>query len=295
MILYGLAGWSYADWEGRVYPRRKPPGFHPLPYLARYVDLMELNSSFYALPNPAHAARWAELIAPFPDFRFTAKLHQSFTHGPPDEIRAQAAEAFTLGLAPLAEAQRLLALLVQFPASFRAGDAAWRRLARIRQLFPRDRLIAELRHRSWFDDAAYRRLADLGYGLAHIDLPAAREHPPEAHPSLGDLAYLRLHGRNAGAWFDPSAGRDDRYDYRYSTAEVDTLSKRLEHVAARSEKALLVANNHFGGQALAAALEIKAAATGARAPAPRILIDAFPDLAGSLDPHDPDGQGHLFS
>jgi uncharacterized protein YecE (DUF72 family) len=184
--------------------------------------------------------------------------------------------------------------LVQFPASFRAGDAGWRRLARIRALLPRDRLVAELRHRSWFDDVAYRRLADLGFGLAHIDLPAARDHPPEEHPSLGDLAYLRLHGRNAGTWFDPKAGRDDRYDYRYDAPEVEALAGRLEQLASRSEKALLVANNHFGGQAVAAALEIRAAVTGERPRAPRTFVDAFPDLAGRLDLHDPDGQGQLF-
>ena len=294
MILYGLAGWSYADWEGRVYPRPRPAGFHPLAWLARYVDLMELNSSFYALPNPQHAQRWAQLLEPFPAFRFTAKLHQSFTHGPLREVGAASAEAFALGLAPLVEAQRLLALLVQFPASFRAGDAGWARLARIRALFPRDVLVAELRHRSWFEDIAYRRLAELGYGLAHIDLPPAREHPPEEHPSLGPLAYLRLHGRNADAWFDPRAGRDDKYDYRYGAGEVDAIARRLEQLAGRSEKALLVANNHFGGQAVAAALELRAAVTGDRPRAPRVLVDAFPDLARTVEVDEPDGQGTLF-
>lgn len=294
MILYGLAGWSYADWDGRVYPRPKPTGFHPLPYLARFVDLMELNSSFYALPNPAHAARWAALLGPHPDFRFTAKLHQSFTHGPLHEIVPEAAEAFQLGLQPLEDAGRLLAVLVQFPASFHATDEAWRRLERIRALFPDWLLVLELRHRSWFEPATYGRLEAMRYGLAHLDLPASHDHPPEDHPSLGPLAYLRLHGRNAGAWFDPAAGRDDRYDHRYDEAEIEALARRLEHIAARSEKALLVANNHYGGQALAAAIEIKAAVTGRTQVAPETLVDAYPDLRRIARGEGPGGQGRLF-
>ncbi len=294
MIHYGLAGWSYADWDGRVYPRPKRAGFHALPFLARYVDLMELNSSFYALPNPKHAAHWVALLANHPDFRFTAKLHQSFTHGPLDGIDPRAAEAFSLGLAPLVDAGRLLCVLVQFPASFRAGPAAWTRFERIRGLFPDTHLVAELRPRPWFEDAAMVRLQRLAYGLAHIDLPAATDHPPADHPSLGELAYLRLHGRNSAAWFDAQAGRDDRYDYRYSEPEVEALARRLERVASRSEKALLVANNHFGGQALAATLEIKATITGQRVAAPTTLLDTYPDLVRIADGEGFGGQQTLF-
>ena len=274
MILYGVAGWSYDDWVGPVYPRRKPHGFHPLPYLAQFIDLMELNSSFYALPRPGHAERWAEMIEPFPAFRFTAKLHQGFTHGPLEDVRRDAAEAFRLGLAPLAEAGRLLGLLV----TFRAGADAWERLARIRDFFAQETLVLEVRHKGWFEPASLERLTTLGYGLAHIDLPAARDHPPEEHPSLAGPGYLRLHGRNRTAWFDPKAGRDARYDYRYRKDEVRALAERLRGLELRSEKALLVANNHVGGQAVAAALEIKAEVEGAPPLAPAPLVEAFPDL-----------------
>ena len=68
MIRVGPAGWSYADWEGRAWPRSKPRGFHPLAHLARFVDCIEINSSFYALTDPAHCARWVDLVADRPDF-----------------------------------------------------------------------------------------------------------------------------------------------------------------------------------------------------------------------------------
>ncbi len=295
MILYGVAGWSYADWRGPVYPRRAPRGFHPLTLLTRFIDLMEINSTFYALPQARHAEGWLAAVAAAPTFRFTAKLHRAFTHGPADALDRTTAAAFRAGLAPLADAGRLLALLVQFPVTFHEGAEGWARLARIRDLFPEERLVLELRHRRWFEARAFERLGDLGFGVAHIDLPAARDHPPPEHGSLAGPAYLRLHGRHAAAWFDAAAGRDERYDYRYGPTEIEGLTTRLRALEKRSEKALLVANNHFGGKALAAALEIKAAVgkeAGAAPPlAPAALLDAFPDLRGRLRP---EGQLGLF-
>jgi len=295
VILYGVAGWSYADWRGPVYPRRASRAFHALTFLARFIDLMEINSTFYALPQARHANAWVTAVEATPAFRFTAKLHRSFTHGPAADFGAGAAATFRAGIAPLKEAGRLLGLLVQFPVTFHEDEEGWARLERIRALFPDETLVLELRHRRWFEARAFERLADLGYGVAHLDLPAARDHPPSDHGSLAGPAYLRLHGRNAGAWFDAAAGRDERYDYRYGPDEIRVLSARLQTLAGRSEKALLVANNHFGGQALAAALEIKgrlAKAQGDEPPlAPAALLDAFPDLQGRLRPT---GQMGLF-
>lgn len=278
MIRIGVAGWSYDDWAGRVYPRRKPAGFHPLAWLAQYLDCIEVNSTFYALPRPDYAARWVALTAGRPDFRFTLKLHGSFTHGPAEEVSAAAARAFLQGIAPILEADRCLALLAQFPVFFRAGAASWARLARVRELFPGARFVVELRHRTWFVPEALERLAALDLGLAHIDLPAARDHPPEDHPTLGPLGYLRLHGRNRRTWFDAQAGRDARYDYRYDRDEVAGVAQRLRRIAARTEQAVLIANNHYGGQAVANAIELKSLFAGGPVRAPRPLVEAFPDL-----------------
>ena len=291
MLLVGVAGWSYADWNGTVYPSRKGRGFHPLPYLARYLDLMELNSSFYAVPRPDHAARWVELLEPHPAFRFTAKLHGGFTHGPLAEQDPAQAAAFRLGLSPLREADRLLCLLAQFPVTFREGAAGWRRLDRIRHWFDEETLILELRHRSWFTPRVLERLADQAFGLAHIDLPPARDHPPSEHPSLGALGYLRLHGRNRRTWFDARAGRDDRYDYRYDRREIEEVVARMRAIGAGTERSLLVTNNHFGGQAVANALECKGLLQQGRPRAPETLLETFPDLRPWVEP---EGQMSLF-
>jgi uncharacterized protein YecE (DUF72 family) len=277
-VLVGPAGWSYADWEGRVYPRPRPPGFHPLAYLSRFVDCVELNSSFYALPRTDHAARWVDLLAERPDFPFLAKLHQDFTHGPWRRERADQAEAFRRGLAPLVEARRLAAHLAQFPIHFRQTADGRDRLGRLRDLFPEVPLVVELRHRSWFDDRGLALVERLGLSLAWIDLPPARDHPPAGHPCPGPIAYARLHGRNAAAWFDPQAGRDAKYDYLYGSEELERIAERVREMAAGGRRTFLVTNNHYGGKAVANALQLKSLLGTGEVTAPEILLETFPEL-----------------
>lgn len=291
MIRVGVAGWSYADWRGRVYPSRRPSGFHPLPYLARYLDCVEINASFYAPPQAAHAARWVALVEDRPAFRFLVKLHRDFTHAATGAAGAPEARVFQDGVAPLFEASRCLGVLVQFPVFFRCTPEGWERIERIRDLFPDSRLMLELRHRTWFDAEVERRLRSLDLGLVHIDLPAAADHPPAEHASLQSLGYLRLHGRNRRTWFDTRAGRDERYDYRYVGSELGAIAERMRRIADATDESVLIANNHFEGQAVANALELKSLLEGAKPPAPAVLLAAFPDLRAHTRP---EGQMELF-
>ena len=281
MIRVGPAGWSYPDWEGIVYPRPKPRGFHPLPFLARTFDCVEVNSSFYAMPRAENAQRWAELVAPFPRFRFLAKLHQDFTHGPALGARefATAARTFEAGLEPLRGAGRLAALLAQFPAGFRATRAAAARVERLAETFGGALPLAvELRHASWFTPKALEWSRRLGVALLHIDLPRAVDHPPEDFPPTAALGYYRLHGRNARTWFEKGVGRDDRYDYLYGPAEVDAVVARARRLAAEHDELYVVTNNHFAGQAVANALEIAAGLGGVDLEAPESLLERYPRL-----------------
>lgn len=293
MIRVGPAGWSYPDWEGIVYPRAKEKGFHPLAHLARYVDCVELNSSFYATPRAEHAARWATLIADRPRFRFTAKLERVFTHQklPPEPELTHRAEAFLEGLEPLRAAGRLSALLVQFPFGFVQGAAGVERLARLASAFGHLPLVLEVRHRSWFEDEGLTAIADLGYSLAAIDLPAADDHPPAVPPLLGPLGYVRLHGRNASAWFDPKAGRDRRYDWLYAPEELAEVVQVTRRLATGRDETFVITNNHFSGKAVANALELLFALGGERPLAPAELRSAFPRLREVTRP---DRQDTLF-
>lgn len=287
-IRVATAGWSYADWEGRVYPRSKSPGFHPLRHLAPCLDAIEINSTFYGMPRPEHAARWAELVAQVAGFRFVAKLHQDFTHGPEPENFAVWTESMARwrdGIAPLVRRKLLGAVLVQFPVSFSEGPRAVRRLGRLRTLLGDLPAVLELRHASWFEPPALAEVAGLGYSLAHIDLPAAWNHPPERHRPTGPIGYLRLHGRNAGTWFRSGVGRDDRYDYLYSPPEIGALARRARSIAAETDETYVVTNNHFEGQAVANAIELRWLFSGRRpVPSHPEIVAAYPHLEPLVEP-----------
>lgn len=302
MIRVGPAGWSYPDWEGIVYPRRKPKGFHPLRHLARYFDCVEINSSFYGRPSAKNAEHWAELVSDRPRFRFTAKLQQVFTHEKlDDDARALDASvrAFHDGLQPLADAKKLAALLVQFPHSFRRSAEGESRLAWISEHFGGWPLVLELRHRTWFAPEPLARVRTLGYTLCGIDLPHEADRPGEEHlAGVGEriapraLAYLRLHGRNAAAWFDPRAGRDQKYDYLYAPDELREVVQAARRLASGADETFVITNNHFSGKAVANALELLASLGDAPVLGPVELLDAFPRLRASVRP---DGQDSLFA
>jgi len=303
VIRIGPAGWSYPDWEGVVYPRKKPKGFHALRVISRYFDCVEINSSFYALPEAKNAAAWARHVGDRPDFRFTAKLFSGFTHEPvPESARTWqvSMDAFERGLEPLLNANRLGAILAQFPLGFRRSDASEDRLARISQLLadrmPGTARILEVRHGSWFGSESLATLEHQGWSLAEIDLPepprqSATWHPPKDVPQVGPVGYLRLHGRNVETWFDPRSGRDAKYDYLYTQGEVQEMIERARRVSGQRDESYVVTNNHFGGQAVANGLEISSGLKQRRVPAPSDLVRAFPRLSESTEL---EGQRELF-
>lgn len=291
MIHIGPAGWSYADWEGRVYPKQRSRGFHPLRFLARYLDCVEVNTSFYRVPEAAMVAGWARAVEEHPRFRFTAKLHQDFTHRSLSPGAGADALQYQHALEPLREHGRLAALLAQFPLRFRRTPENVAHVHRLHELFHVEPLVIEVRHRTWFEPEGLDVFQRLDLPLAHIDLPAAQDHPPAWHPPSGPLGYLRLHGRNSATWFDPSAGRDARYDYLYAGGELDALAQRARRLAGEKDETYVVTNNHFAGKAVANAIELLALLRGGPVPAPADLVRTYPRLAAVALA---EGQGELF-
>src|SRR5579863_7320759 len=110
----GPAGWSYHQWKNVVYPSAGP---HPLEILSREFSAVEINSSFYQSLKPEVVQLWMKKVAGNPQFRFTAKLHQRFTHA--RILEDGEIESFKEGLRPLLRAGKLGALLMQFPWAFR--------------------------------------------------------------------------------------------------------------------------------------------------------------------------------
>ena len=292
-VRVGTSGWSYEDWAGVFYPEKQPRGFDPLEYMARYFRCVEVNSLFYRPPQARFAATWVRRTPA--DFDFTLKLHQRFTHQRDEAWSAEEAAEYLRGIEPIREAGRLGAILVQFPWSFRAGQEAYAWLDRVRADFGRLPLVVEVRHVSWLEKGALEFLRGSGFGFANIDQPASRSGIPPLSLVTSPVGYVRLHGRNRAAWFDPRAGRDERYNYLYRDDELDEWVARIREIARASEKTYVFTNNHYRGQAPANALQIVSKLEGRAVPVPRPLLESYPFLeAVASDAPPPGEQGALF-
>lgn len=271
-----MAGWSYPDWDGYVYEGRAGD---KLRFVAGFVDMVEVNSTFYRPPDAKTVASWVTRTADVADFYFTAKLHQDVTHR--GEISSGMVRAFHEGLQPMVAAGRLHHLLAQFKWDFADTPAARTHLKRIRAEFGNlTNLTLELRHNSWQSPDALAFLGGVGVTVANLDYPMARNSFNLARCTIGTHAYLRLHGRNAGAWFSKGAGRDETYNYLYNRQELEGIVARAADLARMSSTLTVVANNHYQGKEMVNALQIKSLMTGRKVAAPAALRARYPDLSG---------------
>jgi uncharacterized protein YecE (DUF72 family) len=131
----------------------------------------------------------------------------------------------------------------------------------------------ELRHKSWQSSESLAFLEELGVTVANLDYPVTGNSFDMRTCPVGEHGYLRLHGRNAKAWFSKEAGRDETYNYLYSPDEMEDIVNRAVELAGMSKTLTLVANNHYQGKEVLNALEIKSKITGEK-------LDVPPDLAG---------------
>jgi uncharacterized protein YecE (DUF72 family) len=283
-ILVGTAGWSYPDWENLVYPPGQTAG--RLRLVARYLDCVEVDSTFYRPPAARATEGWVRAVEDRSEFRFLAKAWQRFTHERSSPWTRAELELFTAGLEPLREAGRLDALLFQFPWSFRNDESnrAW--LRAVVDAFAGWPMAVEVRHDSWLADETFEFLRDRRIAFCNIDQPLlAHCIPPTVH-ATADIGYFRFHGRNAKNWFrEKQDVYGGRYDYLYSAAELDELLAKVTKVAANAKKTFAVFNNHKDAKAFSNALQVKARLTPAVAVrAPVVLRERYPSLRADTVP-----------
>jgi uncharacterized protein YecE (DUF72 family) len=271
-IRIGPAGWSYKDWEGVVYP---PHGskFDALAYLASFFDTIEINSPFYRIPPPTHAKSWVRRVAANPAFRFTTKVYRGFTHE--DAVPSAAdVKAFREYLEPLMTAERLGAVLLQFPWSFKNTPEARVRLVELFEHFSEYPKALEVRHSSFQEPAFFEFLEENGVCWVNVDQPLFHDSVKPADVATGPVAYARLHGRNYEKWFAHEESWE-RYNYLYSREELQPWVERIDRMA-REKDAYVITNNHFRGQAILNAGDLKEA-LGQNAVLPPQLKEAYPE------------------
>jgi len=250
----GTAGWSYKDWEGIVYPAQKGKDFHALNFLGQYINIVEINSTFYRPPIMRISLSWIKKVEGFPDFLF----------------------AVSTG--------RLAAILLQFPWSFANTISNMNYLIKLFELFSGFPLALEVRHGSWEDTRFCEVLTEHKVCFVNIDQPLINNSiAPSAIITHPEFSYVRLHGRNYTDWFRDGAGRDARYNYLYSKSELEDWVDRIKSLGKKSGKVFVITNNHYRGQAMANALQIKNIITGDKLEVPNTLLGEYPVLKQLID------------
>jgi len=278
----GTAGWSYPHWNGVVYPTPLPRGFHPLDFLARHFNVVEINSSFYQALKPEVVKLWMRKTEVNPQFQFTAKLHQRFTHA--RALEEPEVAAFKEGLWPLLRGRKLGAVLMQFPWAFRFTGENREFLIKLRRAFHEFPLVAEMRHSSWLAEDAIGTFLDYRIGFCNIDQPDyTRAMPPTAYLTSG-IGYVRLHGRNPknslGGYDRGFSGqtlaRLRQHDYLYSGAELEEWIKRIERIHRYAESTFVIFNNDAAGKSVVNALQLQSMLGAPGVAAPPDLRRGYP-------------------
>ena len=282
-VLIGTASWADPGFIEDWYPPGLPANKR-LPLYAEHFNLVEVNTSYYAIPRPEVVAKWAEVTPPH--FVFDVKLFQYLSRHktPPErlpkELRGLAdvekgrvkltarleravARRCLEAVEPLREADKLGALLLQLSPSFGPRDHTLDELDHLIEILEDYPLAIELRNRGWVTGENEETTADffVKRRVAYVTVDA----PPSMHfmamPPLDlvtrpDLAYLRAHGRNTHGYVH---GRTvaQRFDYDYSDDELREVAKRTYGLAELATEVHVIYNNNKSDYALRSAARFR--------------------------------------
>jgi uncharacterized protein YecE (DUF72 family) len=275
-IRIGTSSWADPGFVEEWYPPGLPARDR-LPFYAARFELVELNSSFYAVPEVATVARWVRAT---PDgFAFDVKLHRLLSRHaapidslPPDmrdgvettprgrvrltpELERAMVERTVEAVGPLEEAGKLGAFLLQLTPGYSPHEHSIAELDGIVEALGGRTLAVELRHRGWMEgDRAERTLSELSerdVAFVAVDAPRA-EHVPIMPPvdavTNDSLAYMRAHGRDADAYMKGKTVAE-RFGWDYSDDELEEIAGRARGMAEQAAEVHVLFNNNRGADA----------------------------------------------
>ncbi|MDP4091840.1 MAG: DUF72 domain-containing protein [Bacillota bacterium] len=244
MVYAGTCGYSYKDWIGPYYPSGTKDS-QMLEFYSSDFDFVEVNSSFYHMPRlqlfDSISRKTGE------NFKVAVKLFQGFTHT--RDLEKESAEGFKSSLAPLIETQKLVCLLAQFPYSFHFSEINMEYLKRLREWFSGININVEFRNQGWIKEQVIKFLKVEGLGFVCVDEPQVRGLIRNVTALTSEVAYLRLHGRNAEKWYGGNG--PERYDYLYSSQELEEWIPKIEKMDNSAALTIISFNNHPQGKAIA--------------------------------------------
>lgn len=280
-IVVGTSSWADPGFVEEWYP----PGMQArerLPWYAQRFEAVEVNSSFYAIPEQGTVARWAEVTPG--DFIFDYKLHRLLSRHaaqleslPPDlrdgvevnqrgrvkltpELERAMVQRTLEAVAPLEQTGKLGAFLLQLTPAFSPGRHELDELGPLIGAFGAHRPVAvEFRHRGWVEreraESTLAWLADRGAAFVAVDAPKEVHVPimPDIDAVTNpELAYMRAHGRNAEGYMKGKSVAE-RFAWDYSDDELEEIKRRAEGMAEDAGFVHVMFNNNRGADAPTAA------------------------------------------
>ncbi|MGC8594199.1 MAG: DUF72 domain-containing protein [Candidatus Kryptoniota bacterium] len=296
-VKVGTAGWNYDDWVGVFYPESNRKNFSKLKFYSEFFDCVEVNSTYYRHLPYKIAEKWLNEVAGNQEFEFIIKLFKNFTHGT-QKTNSQFyndKEAVKNFLYPFIERKKLAGMLIQFSEFFLATDKSKSYLSFLMEEFSDVRTFLELRHNSWYRDDNMEFLKSLNTNVVTVDQPALKNMVGFTTEAAGKVGYFRLHGRNYDRWMESrkaltngitidDSQRNERYNYLYSSEEIDEIEKRIRAIKEKCQGIYVVLNNHPLGKAAANALELlKRLKNREKIKVPSTILRFFPELRKFAD------------
>jgi len=272
-IRIGTCSWADESLTRYFYPSSVKSAEERLRYYAERFDTVEVNSTYYRLPERQMVGRWAERTPD--DFvmhvkafgvmtRHPVKVEQLPTDlrdeapvdergrvdRPPREFRAEIFRRFHDALEPLREAGKLGGILLQFPSYVVPKAASFDYLEWAQEQLGGDEALVEFRHASWLDDEhrdetlAFLQRRGMTYVIVDAPRLEGRNVLPTVVATTSPTAYVRFHGRNAETWNKRVRSAAERFDYLYSEEELGEWVESLSQLSEKAETVYAMFNNN---------------------------------------------------
>jgi uncharacterized protein YecE (DUF72 family) len=232
--LIGTSGWYYNHWRDNFYPQRLGKG-HWLEYYSRHFNTVEINASFYRLPQESTFINWRQIVPP--GFYFSVKASRFITHIKRLKDAEKPLADFTENAKNLMP--KLGPVLYQLPANFHRNDTILRTFLDI--LDNQLKHVFEFRHSSWMHPEVFNILRDYKVGFCIFDMPGFAS-PLE---TTANFAYIRFHGKG------------DLYSGSYPDSELSDWADKIRELAKGLKTIHVYFNNDAGGHAIQNALTLR--------------------------------------
>ena len=288
-VRFGTASWTDPTMTvpGVFYPKGLSTAEERLRYYASQFPVVEVDATYYALPNKRTSESWVERTPK--DFVFDIKAHALMTGQPTEvarlpkalkeELPAELAEKkriyrkdmpnelldavyrqFGEALAPLIDAKKLGAIFVQFPKWVFPSNEARELILETRQRLELP-IAVEFRHGSWFNEKNAERtirfLQDNKIPYVAVDEPQGFKSsvPPVIFPTNDELAVIRFHGRNKENWEKKDIPPSERFRYLYDEDELADWTPKIAAIARQTKQTHVVYNNCYSNYGTTSARE----------------------------------------